>query len=158
MFDPDETSSPQEGIYVVYIYSAELDRVVLTLNQGVGRLRQNFGDSEARKRLAADAAAVRKALGPLVDGTTADVSFGVAGSLQRAYEAGNIAAIEYVVGSLPDEPTMVADLSRFADLYQAAIAAKRELLQTDPGSISSSSAPKTTTQGSPPRFRTQGRQ
>jgi hypothetical protein len=68
IFDPDETDNPQEGIYVVYIYASSLDRVVLTLNQGVTRLRQKFGDAEARRRLSADAEAVRDGLGHALAG------------------------------------------------------------------------------------------
>nr|WP_275693384.1 DUF3578 domain-containing protein [Nocardioides sp. TF02-7] len=145
VFDPDETDSPQEGIYLVYIYAAPLDRVVLTLNQGVGRLRKKYGDVEARSRLASDAAAVRAALGTTATaGTLPNVTFGVNAPLQRAYEAGNIAAIQYDLADLPPDADLLTDLDRFVDLYQDAIVAKRDLLQQDPGSVSSSSAPKTT--------------
>jgi len=33
-FDPDETSDPQEGIYVVYIFAEDLASVTLTLTKG----------------------------------------------------------------------------------------------------------------------------
>ena len=145
VFDPDETDNPQEGIYLVYIYAASLDRVVLTLNQGVGRLRKKYGDVEARRLLASDASAVRAALGTTsTTGTLPNVTFGITAPLQRAYEAGNIAAIQYDLSDLPSDAELLDDLERFVDLYQDAIVAKRELLQGDPGSVSSSSAPKTT--------------
>jgi hypothetical protein len=79
----------------VYIYASSLDRVVLTLNQGVTRLRQKFGDAEARRRLSADAEAVRDGLGARAGRNAPPVNFGTAGGLQRAYEAGNICAVEY---------------------------------------------------------------
>jgi len=117
----------------------------LTLNQGVGRLRKRYGDVEARRRLAADSSAVRAALGASsTAGTLHNITFGVTAPLQRAYEAGNIAAIQYDLSGLPPEAELLADLERFVDLYQDAIVAKRELLQRDPGSVSSSSAAKTT--------------
>jgi hypothetical protein len=83
IFDRDETDNPQEGIDVVYIYAPSLDRVVLTLNQGVTRLRQKFGDAEARRRLSADAEAVRDGLGHALAGTLPAVNFGTAGGLHR---------------------------------------------------------------------------
>jgi MrcB-like, N-terminal domain len=145
IFDPDETDTPQEGIYIVYIYATSLDRVVLTLNQGVTRLRQKFGDAEARLRLSADAAAVRDGLGDAVVGTLAAVNFGSAGGLQKAYEAGNICAIEYSLDELADEARLLADLNRFVRLYQHAIVVKRDLLQSDPGKVSSPSVQKKST-------------
>src|SRR5262245_46453874 len=62
IFDPDETESPQRGIYAVYIFSEDLETVTLTVNQGMEDLRTAHGDAEARRRLKADAAAVRSRL------------------------------------------------------------------------------------------------
>lgn len=151
IFDPDETESPQEGIYLVYIFTADLTEVVLTLNQGVNALLGKYGDPEARQRLAADARAVRDGLGAAVAGTTSSVSFGIARRLQRAYEAGNIAGVVYQLDAMPSEETLVADLARFIDLYQAAVQVKRDLLQRSPGIISSPSSAQTSTAADPLR-------
>ena len=62
--------------------------------------------------------------------------------LQRAYEAGNSCAVEYNLEELDDEARLVADLNRFVKLYQDAIVVKRDLLQSDPGKVSSSSIQK----------------
>lgn len=61
-FDPDETTSPQRGVYVVYIFAADLRSVVLTLNQGITDLTNEVGPGSARQKLAADAAAIRAQL------------------------------------------------------------------------------------------------
>ena len=140
VFDPDETDTPQSGIYVVYIYSADLSRVILTLNQGVTKLRHELGQKEAIKRLRADVAAVRSGLAPDgLTGTLADVSFGVDRQLQRAYEAGNICGIDYDLAGLPSLGHLEADLERLVELYQEAVAVKRHLLLSAPGTISSPS-------------------
>ncbi len=34
ILDPDQTKTAQEGIYIVYLYSADLSRLYLSLNQG----------------------------------------------------------------------------------------------------------------------------
>lgn len=151
VFDPDETETPQEGIYLVYIFAEQLDRVVLTLNQGVTKLRQRFPDAEARRRLRADADAVRAGLGDSAAGTADSVSFGTSRALQRAYEAGTIAAIEYRRDDLNDESRVVADLIRFVKLYQDAIVVKRALLQSEPGTVSSSSVERTSAGSDPLR-------
>ena len=73
------------------------------------------------------------------------------GGLQRAYEAGNICAVEYSLGGLEDEARLLADLNRFVKLYQDAIVVKRDLLQSDPGKVSSSSVQKKSTDADPLR-------
>lgn len=139
-FDPDETTSPESGIYVFYIFSEDLQGVVLTLNQGMFRLAGEFGWPRARERLAADAATIREALPPsAVAGLHRRINLGSRGARQGAYEAGNIAATRYDINTLPHEPQLRADLRRMMALYQLAVAAKRSLLLSQPGSIASSS-------------------
>src|SRR6266542_337215 len=55
-FDPDETTSPEEGLYVVYLWAADLASVTLTLLQGITRLDRALGHRQARELLAAEAA------------------------------------------------------------------------------------------------------
>ena len=139
-FDPDETTSPQYGVYVFYIFSEDLQSIVLTLNQGMFRLAEELGWPRARERLAADAATIREALPPsAVAGLDRRFNLGSGGARQRAYEAGNIAATRYDLNALPPEPRLRADLWRMMDLYQLAVATKRTLLQAHPGSIASAS-------------------
>lgn len=139
-FDPDETTSPQTGVYIVYIFSEDLQSVTLTLNQGITRLVEAYGWPQARQRLAADAARIREAMPTsAVAGLDPTISLGSSGSRQRAYEAGNIAATRYDLNALPPEPQLRADLGRMIALYQLAVATKRSLLQAEPGSIASAS-------------------
>src|SRR5918996_2093543 len=58
-FDPDETVSPENGVYVVYLFAEDLASVALTLNQGITRLANEFGAAAARRRLALDAEKIR---------------------------------------------------------------------------------------------------
>ena len=60
--DPDETETPTEGVYLVYLFSSDLERVYLSLNQGVSKLREDFGIPEARARLAHKATQIRSRL------------------------------------------------------------------------------------------------
>jgi MrcB-like, N-terminal domain len=138
--DPDETTSPRDGVYVVYLFSEDLYSVTLTLNQGIERIRESLGDAVARVRIADDARAIRGALADdLLLGLDADLSLGSEGQRQRAYEAGNIGAIRYEIGELPDEQELQADLARMMDVYQHAVGAKRNLLLATPGAIASPS-------------------
>ncbi len=141
-FDPDETESPENGIYVVYLFAADLASVALTLNQGITRLTKELGPAEARTRLALDAEHIRESMPP---GSLRDLDFaiglGSTGFRQRAYEAGNIIATTYSVDSLPDEAILRTHLARFLNLYELAVETKRALLIAEPGSVSTGSRP-----------------
>jgi hypothetical protein len=50
-FDPDETNSPQRGIYIVYLIAEDMESITLSLNQGMERLRAELGDAKARSDL-----------------------------------------------------------------------------------------------------------
>ena len=66
------------------------------------------------------------------------------GARQREYTAANIACRVYSVGSLPAERELRSDLAHCLQLYSEAIAAKRDLLLTEPGVVSSPSSPQVT--------------
>lgn len=139
VFDPDETDSPQHGIYVVYLFSESLDTVALSLNQGIEDLRKAVGDGKARHQLAADAAAIRDAI-PREHSVDLSPSLDLdsLGQRQRAYESGNIFSITYSTSHLAPDGDLRDDLQRFLGLYGRAIAGKRTLLLTKPGSVASS--------------------
>ena len=139
-FDPDETTSPERGVYVVYLFAADLGSVTLTLNQGMTELTDSLGPAEARSKLANDAEAIRAGMVPSdLDGLDSSMQLGSSGFRQRAYEAGNIACKTYVIEQLPGEAQLRHDLGRFLTLYQLAVETKRHLLQTKPGLINTSS-------------------
>jgi MrcB-like, N-terminal domain len=137
-FDPDETDTPEAGIYVVYLFSADLSFVTLSVMQGITQLSKQLGAAPARERLRNDAIAIQVAISP-TSGWDTTMALASTGFRQLAYEAGNIAARRYAIHQLPDEPALRQDLSRSLELYQAAVLAKRLLLQSQPGEIASSS-------------------
>ena len=141
-FDSLETTTPQEGLYVVYLLAQDKSRLALTLNQGMEYLRTRLGDAEARRTLTSDAEEIRQGLGEPDDGLpSAEVDLRSRGDRQLAYAAGNIACTMYDIKHLPEEPIMRSDLARMCDLYGQAINVKRTLLLTQPGKIRSPSKP-----------------
>lgn len=139
-FNPDETESPENGVYVVYLFAENLESVALTLNQGITRLTNELGVASARRRLAVDAQNIRSHMPTeVIEDLDRAINLGSSGFRQRAYEAGNIVSATYVIDSLPVETTLRADLDRFLRLYEVAIETKRGLLTARPGSISTGS-------------------
>lgn len=138
--DPDETTKPTDGIYVVYLFAEDLGTVTLSLMQGITTLARHMGYAAARQRLSQDGSAIRGALSAeLLLGLEAQIDLRSQGARQLGYEAGNIAAMTYKAQDLPFESRLTSDLARMLALYQEAIAVKRSLLQASPGSIASSS-------------------
>lgn len=140
LFDPDEATSPERGLYLCYLFSTDLATVNLTLMQGITDLDRRLGRREARIRLAEDAAAIRSQLVEgAMDPVGARLVLGSKGYRQLAYEAGCVVSHVYDIERLPDEASLQADLDRFLLLYGRAIDIKRSLLQSAPGTISSPS-------------------
>jgi hypothetical protein len=130
-FDPDETMSPEEGLYVVYLFAADLGSVCLMLLQGITKLDRELGHREARLRLAAEAQAIRAALPTgALDGLETSVELASSGFRQRAYSAACIAAREYNASALPSEHELRNGLLRMLDLYQEAIDVKQQVAVT----------------------------
>jgi hypothetical protein len=127
-FDPDETTSPEEGLYVVYLWAADLESVSLMLLQGITKLDRAVGHRSARDLLAAEAAAIRAELsGEAIAKLDVAVDLGASGFRQRGYSSSCIVATRYELATLPPEADLRADLIHVLGIYQDAIAAKRRL-------------------------------
>ncbi|GAB3434327.1 MrcB family domain-containing protein [Actinophytocola sediminis] len=145
VLDPDVTTTAQEGLYIVYLYRADLSRVYLSMNQGATQHKKNAEDSGLKGVKAESAALVELQeessliRSNLDDATLKDlletINLGARRFLPRGYEEGNIAAIEYDPTNLPDEEVLRADLTRFLALYSDCVEIKREVLATTPGLV-----------------------
>lgn len=160
IFDPDETVSPQFGIYVVYLFTTDLASLVLSLMQGITRISREMGGiAKARNRLISDAEAIRRDLPEVsLAGLSTVMDLNPAGQRvkldnQKGYSAANIASIEYAISSFPSEDALRSDLDRMLALYQDATAVKRRLQLSSPGSIASPSIEVITKVNADPRHR-----
>jgi hypothetical protein len=140
LFDPDETTKPERGLYLCFLFSCDLSTVTLTLMQGITELDRTLGRRQARERLRQDALAIRTRLPEQAVSAFSDgLALGANGYRQLAYEAGCVLSRSYRVNELPEERPLRSDLDRFLVLYQQAVEAKRGLLQSEPGVVMSSS-------------------
>jgi hypothetical protein len=126
-FDPDETSTPEEGLYLVYLFAADLKKVHLILLLGVTVIDNKIGDhAAARAVLRAEADAIRSRLNSAaLVGLQTSVDLASKGWRQLAYAAPCVAAVGYDTQALPADQDLRRDLARFFELYQESIAAKR---------------------------------
>jgi len=121
VFDAQVTKSATRGYYLVYLYSLDLQRLVLSLAFGVTDFEKQFGSGAQFReniRKAADK------LSPAIPSSTEGLHLGKLDlaatsthKLHRAYEYANIAAIQYQLEELSGEQ-LTRDLTHMLDVYR----------------------------------------
>lgn len=103
VFDPAVTNSATRGYYVVYLFSHDMERVYLSLNQGTTAVHEEFG-SGALDELARRAGLMRARL-PEYRERFSQTAIDLAADafLPRGYEAGHAFGVEYRLADLPPQ-------------------------------------------------------
>ncbi|AXG78041.1 MrcB family domain-containing protein [Streptomyces paludis] len=118
VFDPRINEKPGEGLYLAYIFSADLRTVSLTLQQSISYLEQRLGRGLARQiHLRRNAARLRAALGAQRrNGWMDEPELRHRAERPRAYEAASVISRCYETDQLPAESDLMDDLSHAAQL------------------------------------------
>ncbi len=117
IMDERETNSVQEGVFIVYLFSEDMDRVYLTLMNGVSEFTDEYPTSEARNKLKEKADRIIEMVEMPEDFKT-DKNIDLASSgLGKDYEFGTIAYKEYNKGELPSNEQLSKDLVEILDVY-----------------------------------------
>lgn len=120
LLNPLETTSVQEGIYVVYLLSYGCKRLYLTLNQGCTTLKNNAGISNTRTELIRRSDIMEKRLRDKSSRLKqADIDLGTINSNWRSnlYENGCIIASTYQTNEIPSDADLLLDLKEALFLY-----------------------------------------
>lgn len=108
------SQSATAGWYIVYLFGAQGDRIYLSLMQGTTRWEKGDLHTRPTAELRLRAEWARGALSPLLrrrPDLVERISLKARKSpLGPAYEAGTVAAFEYVLDDLPDEEVLASDL------------------------------------------------
>jgi len=129
--DADESTTFQQGIYVVYLFSEDLKSVYLSLNQGTEKLvkKLKMKSADQLTHLQNTASKIRGEFSNSEKvGTSASIDLRHKGGRPETYQAGNIVSIEYDTANLPPLKNLENDLSRFISLYQRALQVRENLL------------------------------
>ena len=150
--DPDVTTTAHHGLYVVYLWSADLSRVYLTVDQGVTSIEEHFRTTfgykpaqakrAALEKLHAETRMLREALpADALTGLIEPVDLGSDTFLPAAYSEGAIAVKSYDVAELPTEASLWDDLRRALALYEQCVVAQRRINDEHPGTLMSGGKP-----------------
>ncbi|MFE6028056.1 MrcB family domain-containing protein [Streptomyces niveus] len=127
VFDPEINSSAREGLYLAYIFSADLRTVSLTLQQGITHLEHRLGKGQARQdHLRRQAARLRRAVAMQRQNEWVDEPELRHGAARpKAYEAASVIARRYDVADLPQETVLGGDLVYAAEALKHTSVAQR---------------------------------
>ena len=122
VFNPESTTSATQGIYVVYLFAADLQSVYLCQGQGVTRVKEEFGlrqKEELRRRAELIRARVpefgaRFSAGP--------ISLGGRTPLAKSYDDAVAYYRRYESASLPSDDELREDLLEIVTAYDLLIA------------------------------------
>jgi len=129
VYDPEITRDPKRGLYLAYIFAADLKTVTLTLQQGVTGLKDKFGEGEKRRVYLRGRARALLAGLPrdLVTGWEEHPDFKCDVLRARSYEAGSVAARIYTSDDLPSEHSLREDLWHMAEVLQRTAVVEKAL-------------------------------
>jgi len=121
VMDPEVTTTQQTGYYVVYLFSVDMKRVYLSLNQGITYLKDELGEPAAINELKRRASFIRDRIKEYKDSFSyeaIDLSANLSTSHRpKLYEPGHAFGKKYEVNNIPDEQILVNDLKKILELY-----------------------------------------
>jgi hypothetical protein len=161
ILNPELTTTTKSGLYIVYLYSADMKRLYLSMNQGYTRhlevaekdgFKGKNKHDRACQTLRAEAADLLEGLKNYdlkPDRNIEKISLGSNAELSTGYESGHIVGYEYQLASLPNEETLLNDLSVMFTVYDATREINDELrISGAKDRITVSHDPKITARGS----------
>lgn len=117
------TTRTSGGVYVIYLFRADMTGVYITLNQGTEKLKAKFG-TDSRTEIQARAERFRQKVTSLMSlGFSLNDRIETRSDLAsvRAYEDSTIAHKFYGRGAVPVSEVLLADLGHALDAYEALI-------------------------------------
>lgn len=119
---PDETESPQNGRYVVYLFDPIQRTLYLTLNQGATETKEIASESELSPGEILQSRAERIARNiEFQDFIIDQIEFAPPGEKSELYGAGTVCYKSYNLNEFPSADTLTSDLERLLEVYEQTI-------------------------------------
>ncbi len=115
VFNQKITTTIQDGVYIVYLFSDDMSKLYITLNQGYTKTRQKLGRNATIEHMQEKSLRIRKlfqTIEPSIQ-LNSEVTIG-----DDYYEKGTIAHKLYEVDQLPSDDELFSDLEAFMKLYE----------------------------------------
>ncbi|MEG6570194.1 MrcB family domain-containing protein [Thermoanaerobacterium thermosaccharolyticum] len=106
------TKTTMEGVYIVYLFSSDMKRLYITLNQGCTKLKDEYGKATAIEKMMSIATSIRDKLNPKGWKTDDNISIG-----NEFYEKGMIFYKLYEKDNIPSDEVLKSDLNDLINIY-----------------------------------------
>lgn len=122
VFDKDISTTARKGYYIVYLFSADMTRVYLSLNQGWTLFKETYGAKKGKLIIAKVAEMWKYTLqAGLTEFSFDKIDLGYRGNstdLPKGYELGHICGKCYYAANLPEEDVLVKDLQNLLSVFR----------------------------------------
>jgi hypothetical protein len=131
ILNPELTTTTQAGLYLVYLYSADLTALYISMNQGYTRHRENAENNGFKGKNAAQEALVTlnseskdivkilKNENLIPDNAVLKINLKSESELPKGYESGHIVGFRYETNNLPPESELQSNLDLMLSIYDA---------------------------------------
>lgn len=124
IFDKNMAKGPRQGFYLVYLFSEDMTKVYLSLNQGYTYFKKEY-KKDALSYIEIISKYFQKNLLQYCESKELKLLKSIKlqsqesrNTLGRGYQKGNIFAIEYKKGSLPENKVLLTDLLNMLGIYK----------------------------------------
>jgi len=111
-YNKEITTTIQEGIYIVYLFSEDMERVYITLNQGCTNLKKKLGKRKATEQMVNSRSKIRAGIDSKDFSVDNNLTVG-----NKDYEVGSIFYKIYTKNNMPQEQQLITDLSSMITIY-----------------------------------------
>lgn len=122
VFDKDITTTARKGFYIVYLFSADMKRVYLSLNQGWTFFKDAYGSKKGKDVINKVAEMWKTTLqSGLNEFSFEDIDLAYTGhttKLPKGYELGHICGKCYEADNLPENEVLIKDLQNMLTVYR----------------------------------------
>jgi len=117
IFNKNITESATKGIYIVYLYTADMKGIYLSLNQGFTYFREKFAGRKAREELQNISKIIRSLVNIPENMENYNIDLKANNALGKGYMAGHIAGKYYDLENMPSNDRLILDLLELIDVY-----------------------------------------
>lgn len=113
------TETATKGIYIVYLYTADMKGIYLSLNQGFTFFREKFGTKKGREEIRKVASFLQRSCNTIPEELKLEtIDLKAVGTLGKGYMPGHIAGRYYDVNNLPTDNELIDDLRNLMSVYE----------------------------------------
>jgi 5-methylcytosine-specific restriction protein A len=118
IYDLDITNSAMRGYYIVYLFSSDLSRMYLSLNQGWTQYVKEYRSKRGTEEIKKNAKLAQNLLRSLNYFSLDPIDLSTKDDLGIGYENGNICSQLYRKSNIPTDADLINDLRNMVGVYQ----------------------------------------